>query len=539
MDDVKAETRKAAAVVFVEKQTQTNPIYTHQGSVKGRAELETGESVREESGFSLRFLRTLNYPQVNKTSLYIFGSVMAIEQERARQRETAKWVVHPLSPIKYYYVMFMLFLTILNILSVPLELAFSDEVTGIVFIFWLSFNLFSDMLFTIDIGLNFRMGILKDDSEVAVLDLKLIKHDYLRTWFVPDVLSSVSFDFIIILMISDENYLKILMLFRIIRLFMIIIMLCHWNGCIQYFVSFLDGFPPDSWIVRENILNATFAEKYSYCVFRALSHMLTVSYGSDYLPTNMKEMWIVMTSMVSGVFMYVILVANIAAMITNIDGPTQSYKCKMNHLEEYMTYRKLPKALRIRITDYYQARYRGKCFNEDILSLVSKSLKEEILTVMCAKLLKNAPVFQNCDINFINAILPKLQYEVFQEGDIIIQPHALADRMYFIEHGQVIMEAESFQKQLCDGDHFGDLALLISGKRLITVRALSTCHLFSLFVGSFQQALEDFPDAMTDMTKTAHQRLEDIRNAELKHIACSDDAELDDDMMEGMSELLN
>ncbi|XP_066497273.1 potassium/sodium hyperpolarization-activated cyclic nucleotide-gated channel 1-like isoform X3 [Hoplias malabaricus] len=502
MDDVKAETRKAAAVVFVEKQTQTNPIYTHQGSVKGRAELETGESVREESGFSLRFLRTLNYPQVNKTSLYIFGSVMAIEQERARQRETAKWVVHPLSPIKYYYVMFMLFLTILNILSVPLELAFSDEVTGIVFIFWLSFNLFSDMLFTIDIGLNFRMGILKDDSEVAVLDLKLIKHDYLRTWFVPDVLSSVSFDFIIILMkvyydrdatislgagkilrmvmfikivslirllrvpklvrfyrdlekISDENYLKILMLFRIIRLFMIIIMLCHWNGCIQYFVSFLDGFPPDSWIVRENILNATFAEKYSYCVFRALSHMLTVSYGSDYLPTNMKEMWIVMTSMVSGVFMYVILVANIAAMITNIDGPTQSYKCKMNHLEEYMTYRKLPKALRIRITDYYQARYRGKCFNEDILSLVSKSLKEEILTVMCAKLLKNAPVFQNCDINFINAILPKLQYEVFQEGDIIIQPHALADRMYFIEHGQVIMEAESFQKQLCDGDHFG------------------------------------------------------------------------------------
>lgn len=50
---------------------------------------------------------------------------------------------------------------------------------------------------------------------------------------------------------------------------------------------------------------------------------------------------------------------------------------QLNHLEDYMTYRKLPKGLRMRINDYYLARYGGKWFDEkQILSLVSKSLKE-------------------------------------------------------------------------------------------------------------------------------------------------------------------
>lgn len=49
----------------------------------------------------------------------------------------------------------------------------------------------------------------------------------------------------------------------------------------------------------------------------------------------------------------------------------------MNHLDDYMTFMKLPKDLRARISSYYQARYAGKWFDEkDILNWVSTSLKE-------------------------------------------------------------------------------------------------------------------------------------------------------------------
>lgn len=54
----------------------------------------------------------------------------------------------------------------------------------------------------------------------------------------------------------------------------------------------------------------------------------------------------------------------------------------MNHLEDYMTFMKLPKALRMRINNYYQSRYAGKWYDEkDVLKWVSSSLREVLLTI--------------------------------------------------------------------------------------------------------------------------------------------------------------
>lgn len=76
---------------------------------------------------------------------------------------------------------------------------------------------------------------------------------------------------------------------------------------------------------------------------------------------------------------------------------------------------------------------------------------------MCSAHVRKAPFFRNCDINFVNAILLELQYEVYQEGDIIIRQNAPGDRMFFIEHGQVFVENEFFRRELCDGHYFGGL----------------------------------------------------------------------------------
>lgn len=80
---------------------------------------------------------------------------------------------------------------------------------------------------------------------------------------------------------------------------------------------------------------------------------------------------------------------------------------------------------------------------------------QQILTVMCGRLLRKVPLFQNRDENFINVLLFKLDYEVFLEGDVIIQRNAPGDRMFFIDHGQALMETESEERELCDGDFFG------------------------------------------------------------------------------------
>ncbi|XP_071760167.1 hyperpolarization activated cyclic nucleotide-gated potassium channel 5 [Centroberyx gerrardi] len=501
--------------------------------------------------------RSLLLPQLNRQSLYVYGSEVAVEKECVRQLQSGVLVIHPFSLIRSYYIMCMMAITFLNLIGIPMEIAFLDA--GDSGLGWEGFNVFSDTLFLIDVALNFRMGIIPEDSEVAILDIKQIRVSYLRSWFIPDVIAAFPIGYILffadlqyhnddnpsktnrmmrILMfvrilslirlvrvsrlvrffnevekVSNANLEVVRLFFRILSLFMMIFLLCHWNGCIQYFVPMLEEFPSDCWVRKENLMNATVSVKYSWGVFRALSQMIALSYGSMDAPTNYVELWIVMVSMVSGCLMYTVLVANATTMIANTDPTAKEYKSKMSRLEHYMAFMKLPPELQLRISNYYQARYGGKWFDErDVINNVSSALKEQILTAMCGRLLKKVPMFQDRDINFINAVLLKLEYDVFQEGDVIVRQYAPGDRMFFIDHGQVMVETESCQRELCDGDYFGETCVLTKGKHLATVKALTDCQCFSLSWDGFHAALRGFPDVRKDVEKLIQLNSDDRLN---------------------------
>ncbi|XP_028292425.1 hyperpolarization activated cyclic nucleotide-gated potassium channel 5 [Gouania willdenowi] len=489
--------------------------------------------------------RALLLPQINRQSLYLYGSEVAVEQECVRQLQSGVFVIHPFSLMRSYYIMCMMAITFLNLIGIPVEIAFVDGNNGLV---WESLNVFSDTLFLIDVALNFRMGIIAGDAEEAILDIKRIRVSYLRTWFIPDVIAAFPIGYILlfadlhyqndtnpskankmmrILMfvrilslirlarvsrlvrffnevekVSNANLEVVRLFFRILSLFMMIFLLCHWNGCIQYFVPMLEEFPADCWVRKENLMNATVIVKYSWGVFRALSQMIALSYGSMDAPTNYVELWIVMVSMVSGCMMYTVLVANATAMIANLDPAAKEYKSKMSRLEHYMTFMKLPPELQLRISNYYQARYGGKWFDEkDVMDTVSSALKEQIVTVMCSRLLRNVPMFHERDENFINTLLLKLDYEVFQEGDVIVRQNVPGDRMFFIDHGQLLMEGESSNREMCDGEYFGETCMLTRGKHLATVRALTDCQCFTLSWDNFRKVLQGFPNVRKDLEK--------------------------------------
>lgn len=61
--------------------------------------------------------------------------------------------------------MCMVTITFLNLVGIPMEIAFLDGESGVG---WEGFNVFSDTLFLIDVALNFRTGIITDDSEVRL-----------------------------------------------------------------------------------------------------------------------------------------------------------------------------------------------------------------------------------------------------------------------------------------------------------------------------------------------------------------------------------
>ena len=56
---------------------------------------------------------------------------------------------------------------------------------------------------------------------------------------------------------------------------------------------------------------------------------------------------------------------------------TKTFFYQVKQVEEYMAYRKLPRDMRQRITEYFEHRYQGKFFDEEqILGELSEKLKE-------------------------------------------------------------------------------------------------------------------------------------------------------------------
>lgn len=176
-------------------------------------------------------------------------------------------------------------------------------------------------------------------------------------------------------------------------------------------------------------------EQYSWALFKAMSHMLCIGYGR-FPPQSLTDMWLTMLSMISGATCYAMFLGHATNLIQSLDSSRRQYRekvCKstryqhvmkvvvnlihanrhlqifqqpkvhFNHgacqsyfpffsfqvkqVEEYMAYRKLPREMRSRITEYFEHRFQGKFFDEDqILGELSEKLKE--VSLCCFMLLR-------------------------------------------------------------------------------------------------------------------------------------------------------
>ncbi|XP_063170139.1 potassium/sodium hyperpolarization-activated cyclic nucleotide-gated channel 4 [Candoia aspera] len=514
-----------------------------------------------QAGFMQRQFGALLQPGVNKFSLRMFGSQKAVEREQERVKSAGFWIIHPYSDFRFYWDLTMLLLMVGNLIIIPVGITFfKDENTTP----WIVFNVVSDTFFLIDLVLNFRTGIVVEDNTEIILDPQRIKMKYLKSWFVVDFISSIPVDYIFLIVetrIDSEVYktaralrivrfTKILSLLRLLRLSRLIryihqweeifhmtydlasavvrivnligmmLLLCHWDGCLQFLVPMLQDFPGDCWVSLNRMVNDSWGKQYSYALFKAMSHMLCIGYGQQ-APVGMSDVWLTMLSMIVGATCYAMFIGHATALIQSLDSSRRQYQEKYKQVEQYMSFHKLPAEMRQRIHDYYEHRYQGKMFDEEsILGELSEPLKEEIINFNCRKLVASMPLFANADPNFVTSMLTKLRFEVFQPGDYIIREGTIGKKMYFIQHGVVsVLTKGNKETKLADGSYFGEICLLTRGRRTASVRADTYCRLYSLSVDNFNEVLEEYPMMRRAFETVALDRLDRIgkKNSILLH----------------------
>ncbi|KAI5618322.1 potassium/sodium hyperpolarization-activated cyclic nucleotide-gated channel 3 [Silurus asotus] len=511
-------------------------------------------SYSNQSTFMQRQLGAMLQPGVNKFSLRMFGSHKAVALEQERLKSAGVWIIHPYSDFRFYWDLLMLLLMMGNLIILPVGITFfKDENTPP----WIIFNVVSDTLFLVDLVLNFRTGIMKEDSTEIMLDPKVIRRHYLRSWFVVDFISSIPVDYIFLMVDLEERldsevyrtaralrivrFTKILSLLRLLRLSRLIryihqweeifhmtydlasamvrivnligmmLLLCHWDGCLQFLVPMLQDFPTDCWVYKNNMVNDSWGVQYTYALFKAMSHMLCIGYGAQ-APEGMTDVWLTMLSMIVGATCYAMFIGHATALIQSLDSSRRQYQEKYKQVEQYMSFHKLPADVRQKIHEYYEHRYQGKMFDEEnILGELSDPLKEEIVSFNCRSLVANMPLFANADPNFVTAVLTKLRFEVFQPGDFIIREGTIGRKMYFIQHGRVsVLTRGNKETKLSDGSYFGEICLLTRGRRTASVRADTYCRLYSLSVDSFNEVLEEHPMMRRAFETVAADRLNRI-----------------------------
>uniref|UniRef100_A0A3Q4BMN8 Cyclic nucleotide-binding domain-containing protein n=1 Tax=Mola mola TaxID=94237 RepID=A0A3Q4BMN8_MOLML len=514
-----------------------------------------------QAGFIHRQFGAMLQPGVNKFSLRMFGSEKAVEREQERVKSAGFWIIHPYSDFRFYWDLTMLLLMVGNLIIIPVGITFfKDEHTPP----WIVFNVVSDTFFLMDLVLNFRTGIVKEDNTEIILDPQQIKIKYLRSWFVVDFISSIPVDYIFLIVetrIDSDFYktaralrivrfTKILSLLRLLRLSRLIryihqweeifhmtydlasamvrivnligmmLLLCHWDGCLQFLVPMLQDFPADCWVSKNKMVNDTWGQQYSYALFKAMSHMLCIGYGM-YPPVGMTDVWLTILSMIVGATCYAMFVGHATALIQSLDSSRRQYQEKYKQVEQYMSFHKLPADMRQRIHDYYEHRYQGKMFDEEsILEELNEPLREEIINFNCRKLVASMPLFANADPNFVTSMLTKLKFEVFQPGDYIIREGTIGKKMYFIQHGVVsVLTKGNKETKLSDGSYFGEICLLTRGRRTASVRADTYCRLYSLSVDNFNEVLEEYPMMRRAFETVALDRLDRIgkKNSILQH----------------------
>ncbi|XP_074634713.1 potassium/sodium hyperpolarization-activated cyclic nucleotide-gated channel 2-like isoform X1 [Acropora palmata] len=498
------------------------------------------------SDTSFRRFKEWLQPMDNKLNIKVFGSRKAMDEEMLRYK-TAGWIIHPLSAFRLYWDLIILALLIVNMFVLPLAIAFFiDDMSSK----WVAVNLASDGILLLDIVLNFKTGVLVHGTpNIFILDPKKIAMRYARGWFMIDLISSFPFDYVvssasslhsqgrlfgasralrILRMAKLLSLLRLLRISRLVRkvyqyeevlnitrsvirffnLVSLMLLVAHWNGCMQFLVPVLDDFPDDSWVMLHNLRYKPWTEQYFWALFKALSHMLCIGYGR-HPPQNIPETCVTISSMMTGATFYALFIAYSINVIQTMDSPGRSYKEKIKEIEEYMSHRRLPVSLRDKITKYYEHRFRGKLFDEErLLREVSRPLRTSIVNYNCRELVRKVPFFSDADPEFVSAIITKLEFEVYLEDDIIIREGQMGTEMYFLKSGVVSVSCEGkVSDDLTDGAYFGEICLLTNARRTATIVAKSVCDIYILHADDFREVVDEYPEMRQLMESVATRRL--------------------------------
>ncbi|GIY32928.1 potassium voltage-gated channel protein eag [Caerostris darwini] len=425
----------------------------------------------------------------------------------------------------------ILCLTFYTAIMVPYNVAFKNKTSEDVSL--LVLDSIVDVIFFIDIVLNFHTTFVGAGGEV-VSDPKVIRMNYMRSWFIIDLLSCLPYDVFnafdhdddqgIGSLFSALKVVRLLRLGRVVRKLdryleygaaMLILLLCfymlvaHWLACIWYSIGRSDaenGFI-HSWLWKlsnttgkhfyfkpssNSVSNSTHelhkgpprGTMYVTALYYTMTCMTSVGFGNVAAETDNEKAFTI-CMMIIGALLYATIFGHVTTIIQQMTSVTARYHEMLNNVREFMKLHEVPKALSERVMDYVVSTWAMSkgIDTKKVLSYCPKDMTADICVHLNRKVFNEHPAFRLASDGCLRALAMYFTMDHSAPGDLLYHTGESIDTLCFVVSGSLeVIQDDEVVAILGKGDVFGDSFWKEPsiGQSCANVRALTYCDLHAI-----------------------------------------------------------
>ncbi|XP_049421428.1 potassium voltage-gated channel subfamily H member 2 [Epinephelus fuscoguttatus] len=449
-----------------------------------------------------------------------------------------KWTVLHYSPFKAVWDWLILLLVIYTAILTPYSAAFllSDQedaaMQGCGYCSPLNVvDLIVDIMFIIDILINFRTTYVNTNDEVVSHPVRIAVH-YFKGWFLIDMVAAIPFDLLIYRNGEETTTLigllktaRLLRLVRVARkldryseygaavLFLLMCtfaLIAHWLACIWYAIGSVERNGSIGWLhtlgdqlgkhYNSSVLGSgpSIKDKYVTALYFTFSSLTSVGFGNVSPNTNSEKIFSICVMLI-GSLMYASIFGNVSAIIQRLYSGTARYHTQMLRVREFIRFHQIPNPLRQRLEEYFQHAwsYTNGIDMNAVLKGFPECLQADICLHLNRTLLQNCKAFKGSTKGCLRALAMKFKTTHAPPGDTLVHAGDVLTALYFISRGSIeILRGDVVVAILGKNDIFGEPINLYSrpGKSNADVRALTYCDLHKIFREDVLEVLDMYPE---------------------------------------------
>ncbi|XP_027333130.1 potassium channel AKT1-like [Abrus precatorius] len=417
-----------------------------------------------------------------------------------------------ISPNNHNYRLWDKFLVILVFYTgwvCPFEFGFLDKSKGPLII---TDNVVNG-LFAIDIVLTFFVAYLDKSTYLLIDDHKLIALRYIKSWLVFDVIASIPYEVVHIVLppsLQIYGYFSILRLWRLRRvsamfarlekdrnynyfwvrcskLTWVTLFSVHFSACIFYFLAVRRD-PKSTWLgLVPDAIDQNLWGKYVVSIYWAIVTLTSVGYG-DLHPINTKEMVFDILYMLFNLGLTSYLIGNMTNLVVHWTNRTKRYRETVQSASNFAKRNRLPIRLQEQIFAHLLMKYRTDLEGlqqQEIIESLPKAIQSSISHYLFYSLIDKVYLFHGVSNDLLFQLVTEMKAEYFPpKEDVILQNEAPTD-FYILITGAVdlVIQKNGIEQVIGEartGDLVGEIGVLCYKPQVFTVRTKRLSQLLRL-----------------------------------------------------------